>query len=353
MVKPKTTNVRGAIASRAAAGLLAVLSVAMAPGSVALGESLPAISAADLRAQIASMQTLVAACATNSEACDSSKVSADGNLGEPGKDGGYAQHWIWLRTAMAEAHKAKPDARVEAMKAATARLDELEREAAAPAAAPTTQPNARKQVNSILARPEFQQVKGTSWLDRVAARFWAAIASLFRGAGAVGHSAPWIGPLLEWGFFLTAAAGLAFVILRALAQQRLQVKLSTGPTANAAIWNRESTDWAEHAEKRAAMQDWREALHGLYWAAILHLESRRAWRHDPSRTPREYVRLLPPGSEQRDALARLTRTFERVWYGLESSNGTEYREARALYERITAVANPATASAPLATEGAA
>lgn len=295
------------------------------------------------------MRALVAACAANADACDAQKVAADANVGEPGKKGGYAQHWIWLRTAMGEAHKAKPDARAAGMKDAAARLDELDGEldgaagAAHAGASDSAEDFARKHVNAVLAQPEFQEVKGTSWLDRVAARFWQAIGSLFQGAGKIGNSTPWLAPLLEWGFFLSAAAGLAFVILRALVQQRLQVKLAAGPAANAGIWDRESTDWARHANERGAAEDWREALHGLYWAAILHLESRRAWRHDPSRTPREYVRLLAPGGAQRESLARLTRLFERVWYGLESSNAAEYREARALYERITT----ATAETPV------
>ncbi|SEG47359.1 protein of unknown function [Bryocella elongata] len=340
MVTAKASN------SRTSAGLLAVLlAAATGMGSTALGESLPAITAGDLRAQIGEMRALVAACAAKAEACDSGKVANDGNVGEPGKDGGYAQHWIWLRTTLDEARKAKPDERATEMKGATARLDELESEAKAPATAPPAESNARRQVDAILARPEFQHVKGTSWMDRFAARFWQAINSLFNGVGKVGRSTPWIGPLLEWVFFLGAAAGLAFVMLRALAQQRLQVKLSAGSSAHAAIWDRESTDWAEHAEKCAAAHNWREALHGLYWAAILNLESRRMWRHDPSRTPREYVRLLAPGSEQREALAKLTRIFERAWYGLESSNGEEYREARALYERL-ATASAQSPSAP-------
>ncbi len=39
------------------------------------------------------------------------------------------------------------------------------------------------------------------------------------------------------------------------------------------------------------------------------------WRPDASRTPREYLRLLPRDSKHRPALANLTRSFEMAWYG--------------------------------------
>jgi hypothetical protein len=172
-------------------------------------------------------------------------------------------------------------------------------------------------------------------MDRLLARLSAILGKIFEGIGMFGAASPWLAPVLEWGFFLAAASGLGFFLLRAFARQRLQVRLGDA-TAPVSVWDRESTDWARHAAERAQAEDWREALHGLYWAAILHLESRRAWRHDPSRTPREYVRLLQPGSTQRESLAGMTRLFERVWYGIEPSSSEEYRNARALYEQITA-----------------
>jgi hypothetical protein len=99
-------------------------------------------------------------------------------------------------------------------------------------------------------------------------------------------------------------------------------------------WDREATDWAKQAEEFAADAEWREAVHCLYWAAIVSLEARRAWRHNPTRTPREYLRLLKPGSAQQRGLRGLTRIFERVWYGLREGRAEEYAEARALYEAL-------------------
>jgi len=77
-------------------------------------------------------------------------------------------------------------------------------------------------------------------------------------------------------------------------------------------------------------------VHCLYWAAIVSLESRRAWRHNPTRTPREYLRLLKPGSAQQRNLRGLTKIFERVWYGLREGGAEEYAEARGMYEALAA-----------------
>jgi hypothetical protein len=100
------------------------------------------------------------------------------------------------------------------------------------------------------------------------------------------------------------------------------------------VWTREASDWAQRAEGFAKEAAWRDAVHCLYWAAIVLLESRRAWRHNPTRTPREYVQLLKAGSAQQEGLRALTRIFERTWYGLRETDEQEYAEARGLFEGL-------------------
>jgi hypothetical protein len=115
----------------------------------------------------------------------------------------------------------------------------------------------------------------------------------------------------------------------------LAIALGAG-AAKASGWDKEATDWADLAEACAARQEWREAVHCVYWAAIVRLEARRAWRHNPTRTPREYVRLLKPGSTQQGALRGLTQIFERVWYGLREAEAEDYARARGLFEGLSA-----------------
>jgi hypothetical protein len=152
--------------------------------------------------------------------------------------------------------------------------------------------------------------------------------------------------------------GVLAFLLRTFNRQRLRVSMAGDALVNTP-WDREATDWARLAEAHAAAGEWRDAVHCLYWAAIVSLESRRAWRHNPTRTPREYLRLLQPGSPQHLGLRGLTRIFERVWYGLRDARAEEYTEARRLYEAlaagtVTAMGNGnAAGSAAMAQGGAA
>jgi hypothetical protein len=301
------------------------------------------VSPGQFRGDVSAMQEAVAACQGSVTACDADKVSADEEVGKPGKDGGFAVHWDWLRDALTNAHKAKPDDRTKLLLAASERLQTMAEESGSPSHAGDHFVAARAQADRILAEKQFGAVTSPSLWQRLTARLVAFLGRLFGGVARIGHAAPWLLTLAEWGLFLGAGAGLLFFALRAFAQQKLKVSLNESG-AKLSAWDRESTDWALLAERHAAQGDWREAVHGLYWAAIIHLEARRAWRHNPSRTPREYVRLLKPGSEQQSTLRGLTQIFERVWYGFGEAGDAEYRRARSMYDglaRGTAVAEAA------------
>ena len=119
-----------------------------------------------------------------------------------------------------------------------------------------------------------------------------------------------MGRALEWLLFLAAATGLLVWVMRTVQRQRLRVALGDEPCKQTA-WARETEDWRRQAEQEATKGAWREAIHAIYWAAIVHLERRRAWRHNPSRTPREYVRLLKAGSAEQRELWRAERLAAR------------------------------------------
>jgi hypothetical protein len=102
------------------------------------------------------------------------------------------------------------------------------------------------------------------------------------------------------------------------------------------VWQKESDDWAARAQAEAGRGDWREAVHCLYWSAIVLLEGQRMWRQNRARTPREYVALLEPGSTKQQALGGLTRVFERIWYGLRPAAETDFRQASAMLDQLRA-----------------
>jgi hypothetical protein len=191
---------------------------------------------------------------------------------------------------------------------------------------------AQMAAQKILAGAEFRRPEPTLW-DRAKAWIVNAIVRIFLGIDRVTTQSPWLGRALEWMLFLGAAAGMLVWVMRTVQRQRLRVAMG-GEPAKSTAWARETEDWRRQAEQEAARGAWREAIHALYWAAIVHLESRRAWRHNPSRTPREYVRLLRAGSAEQRELRGLTGALEQSWYGQREANAAEFAEARERFERL-------------------
>ena len=292
------------------------------------------VTADAFRADVVRLQGVVAACANAAAGCNADAVGDDVRVGDVA-NGGFEEHWDWLRGALKDAKTAKDGERAKLMHELDARLDAMSRESAGGGATENGFAQARAVANEVLAQPQFQGAVGLTWWDRAKMKMLGWLQRMIDGLVGVGTAAPWLGTLLEWVFFVGAAVGLLFFLLRNVARQRLRVALG-GEAVQKSAWESEADDWAKWAAGHAEAREWREAVHCLYWAAIVLLESRRAWRHNPTRTPREYVRLLKPGSAQQQGLRRLTQIFERVWYGLRDADEREYAEARDLYERLAA-----------------
>lgn len=342
------------IAARIAASDLPIASAASAQAA-----AWQTISRNQFHARTMRLQGLIAACAASAAACDGNDVGSDvqveGVVNGSASNRGFEEHWQWLRSSLDKAKSAQRDVRATLMSAASAQISDLARESEAapdPQEAKAFQ-RARNRADEVLSQAEFQRASGPTWWER--AKAWMAdwIKRLFLGVAQVGVAAPWLGTLLEWISFVAAAVGLLFLLLRNITRQRLRVALGDA-TLQRSAWDRDADDWAVRAEQYAASSEWRDAVHCLYWAAIVSLESRRAWRHNPARTPREYVLLLKPGSAQQQSLNRLTQIFERIWYGVRDADAAVYAEARAMYERLSSgtIDPPFTASA-LAERGAA
>src|SRR5580658_90658 len=192
--------------------------------------------------------------------------------------------------------------------------------------------HAQTAVQKILAGAEFQRPEPSLW-ERIKARILNAIIRAFLGIDRVTTQSPWVGRTLEWLLFIVAADGLLGWGMRTVQRQRLRVAMG-GEPAKSTAWGRETEDWRRQAEQEAARGAWREAIHALYWAAIVHLERRRAWRHNPSRTPREYVRLLKAGSAEQGELRGLTSALEESWYGQREVTEERFGKAKESFERL-------------------
>ena len=322
-------------------GILSGCVLGSLPGArICAAEPVAHVTIEAYRAEVVSAERLAVACGAVAFACDPQTVPAEQAVeGSDTKTGKLAFHadWGWLRDAVSAAKTSSAADRAANMREAGEHLAELGAEAGAvhTTGAQAGFEQARAVANTVLARGEFQAADGPSWLDRQVARAQDWILRLLLGMNHLGQKNPWLAPLIEWSCFLLAAGGLVFFVRRSLARQALRIALGESAMA-AQRTGRDATDWAQMAEEHGAAREWREGIHCLYWAAILSLETRRAWRENPTRTPREYVRLLRPGSDAQRALRELTRSFERVWYGHAGATEAEFRAAQASFAVIAA-----------------
>lgn len=188
----------------------------------------------------------------------------------------------------------------------------------------------RSLLNNILARGEFKNVRGESWLDRLKQRFYDF---LFRLLGKLvsSSSIPMIGDILVYGLIVIAVLAVAYWMYRSL---RDGTRLETIMPVNVPVSAKEWPIWMAEARAAGARGEWRDAIHLAYWGGISYLEAQGSWRPDRARTPREYLRLLPANSEHQPALRALTMRLEGVWYGMQAAGADGFEKTLAELERL-------------------
>jgi hypothetical protein len=203
-----------------------------------------------------------------------------------------------------------------------------------PPAASSTHPRAAltailagKDYKALIAKPTLRQrllETLESWVERVLGKLAAA-----------GARAKWIGITAEVAFILALCLALAWFLIRLERQGRIAAASGFAPASGAAS-ARDWQLWLEDARQAAARLAWRDAIHLLYWASISRLESSGLWPADRARTPREYLTLLAPESQQHPTLNALTRTFERTWYAGHPATQSDFQQAEQLAARLGA-----------------
>jgi hypothetical protein len=188
----------------------------------------------------------------------------------------------------------------------------------------------RTTLSEILARSEFHQVHGPTWLDRLKYRIalWLfRLLSRFFDSSSV----PVIGRSLVWTLVAIAVLALAWFIYREMKRNaRLETIMPEVLPVSAKQWS----VWMSEAQAAAAKGLWRDAVHLAYWAGISFLEERGMWRPDQARTPREYLQLISATSEHRPALSTLTRQLEVTWYGNQAAGPETFAETLAHLENL-------------------
>ena len=198
--------------------------------------------------------------------------------------------------------------------AAVARIDALREEASPLARAGSPpRPHLRGALAEVLAAPEFrgrQRYAGLMALvDRVTRWLRSWLPDMRPGSAAVM-------PILRYATWAIAAA--AFVLLAWLTWRLLRGasrETAARPRPAPGIEPIDARTWASRARTAAAAGDAREAVRCAYHAVLHRLDEQGAWTIAEARTPREYMRLLPPADRRQPAVSFVARLFEGTWYG--------------------------------------
>lgn len=205
---------------------------------------------------------------------------------------------------------------------------------AQPASAPTDFAAARRSADTILASREFNTTTKIqpSLRDIIMAWIGNLLDRLLSRVAAFGSRSPWIGPLIEWLLGSVACALLLVWAFRTVRRQRFRMQFDAARQIEKT--EERVLNWMREAEAHASRQQFRDAVHCLYWASIATLEGRRLWHPDRARTPREYLRLLDPASPAAPLLRRQTFSFETIWYGLRPAQRPDYDHALQLHQQM-------------------
>ena len=194
---------------------------------------------------------------------------------------------------------------------------------------------ARRSLEEILKRREFEQGAAAAWMRRLEQWLRDLFTRLVESLGLTPQAGRLTAVTLAWVAGLAALIGLGFWLARALAQQSRSVRLALNTAAGRQLSARE---WADRWSVALQAGDAREAIRCAYHACLRRLEEQGVWRTDPARTAREYLRLLPARHDRREAVTDLTRQFERVWYGDQPLTPDAARQVTAHLESLGCLA---------------
>lgn len=196
----------------------------------------------------------------------------------------------------------------------------------------SSSPNARAELDHILARSEFGTVKPPSALDLLRQRLAAWVEGMLLKllGGASRH--PIGGQILFWLLIVAAVGFVAIWVFRFLVKRDHVNALEGVDALTAAMtWQ----EWIREAREAASHGNFREAVHSAYWAGIARLEDLGVVPKDRTKTPREYLQLvvapadgqLAPEQNHGAPLTALTKGLERTWYAHRGAGLEDFHES--------------------------
>ncbi len=240
-----------------------------------------------------------------------------------------------------------------ALRSAMAMVQEMERAAArAEQAAPQSDPEARRQLEEILAAAETHR-QWVQWLGRLLERLFPNPDSIEvetpseRGFRAI-----------LWTALILGAIGvvvLAWNLVRTLSGHGVDQELELPQTREGGAWERPLTPAQMRlaARQRAEAGDYQEALRLLHRALLLHYDRLGLIRYVPAQTNREHERMLHRHHpELARKMGRLNDLVDVRLYSGHGATAEDVATAESMVEELWRGGDEASRRAPTEASGA-
>lgn len=234
----------------------------------------------------------------------------------------------WLETELA-ATTARPEQWARSQSRIGRRLAAMSAEAAA-TETPATQPPGTA-LAEVLSRREFQQSTSSRWLKNQQNRVSQWILQMLDRLTGSAIGSRRLAIVFAWTTSLLALSAFAFWLALTLTRRTSAAALGLDVTP---LPRTAAREWALRAMAAVRAGDVREAVRFAYRAALSRLDEQGTWRVDESRTPREYLGLLPSDDPRHPVVSELTRQFEQICYGRRTVTGEDARLVADHLERL-------------------
>jgi hypothetical protein len=192
-------------------------------------------------------------------------------------------------------------------------------------------PVTRERLNQILSAREFGRVRGPTELELLEERINAWLREKLDKLFPTAPDLDQLGQIFVWIMIGIVTSILAVWLYRQSRERLLDRPREIVPfVPSARSWR----SWLTDARQKAAMGEWRDAIHLGFWAAVSRLESDGVWRPDKARTPREYLNAIPAVSQDKPSFAAVTKTFEAAWYGGRPASAGDFERFMTELEKL-------------------